>query len=61
MGTYYNYIERKDGSGYELVEVEDTAEDRKNFRKWRIEHGWIPENATEEEKILIKNFILNKK
>ena len=60
MGTYYDYIERADGIGYDLVEVEDTVEDRKNFRKWRIEHGWVPKNATEDEKELIKK-LANKK
>jgi len=61
MGTYYDYIERTDNSGYDLVELEDTEEDRNNFRKWRIERGWVPENATEEEIKLIKKVAVNVK
>ena len=56
-------IERLDKSGRRIDEmgrvgVHDpaTEEELKEFRAARIERGWIPEEPSEEEKILIEQY-----
>lgn len=49
------YVENPPGSrfAYDVVDDPTTEDDRREFRKARICHGWVPSNPTEEEKSLI--------
>ncbi|MCL1810230.1 MAG: hypothetical protein FWG42_10775 [Clostridiales bacterium] len=49
------YVENPPGSRfvYDVVDDPTTEDDRREFRKARISHGWVPENPSAEEKALI--------
>jgi len=49
------YVENPSGSqfNYDVVNEQDNEDGVAEFRRVRIEHGWVPENPSDEESILI--------
>ena len=41
-------------NGFHVEEI--TEVEKREFRAWRIARGWVPENATDVEKLLIDEY-----